>query len=979
MRIDAAVEGEEPDSVDAPAGIPRRVVTEVAFVLVEVLGDIDINDHAMLAAYDEVVAAAATNDRGFWASAEALGVEPGVAMYALMQANALVQLASGRDAGDGAWYVASMIQISSFPPGADTDLLRAVADAVVPFVDATDEDDPGDAEEAGDRLIDLGLLVEARGLRSRAVRVALVAMNLMPVRAGRFGEAVALAKRSLAHAGPLERAVALFRGAQFAAQSATTAAERVESLDCATVAVAAAAALSPDVLADLAPSLDVFPDLRSVATVARVVRDPDAPEEAVRAARGFLENVADLELDEFVTRLSLAWTLTAEVENARLALDPPADERIAETSWRTFALRHPAFARSVPDSSSITRTSEADELALVLAHEVTHVLCMASSIGLALLALRTAALDRELVLWTFLPDAGEVATRPAPLQEGQILALAEAEQGLEIAAKARVLQAVWTPWFEGLAMFVELCADPVDDEATSMVTDVISNLVDVFPTQDASEPEDVWATYSTALEAAERRYAGAMRRIGRDRLRAYLDTDIDRYLPGYLMVRSIVSAWRTSVVAPLSGSEASRILLSLTRQGTAEAIPDLSLPLAAFAAEAEQRARSWLRQLPLISAANLRAALENYQRDETAAAGRWKNGSYEAVDAAADAEETFDRFRTWVRRAARSLAGNRAPLARVPNADPECQGVMEACAAALELAEVRQVLLAEDYLKLSLGRVAIMPIGSVSAPFWLNERSRSLAVYVRTRERDDAHGKPSYNFHVMPLEAEAFDALRTKAREGARRLRVDRVAVLLADDDGFFAGRNLMLYTLDDWIHVVRRGLLTGSQEAASTTAAIQARFAPVGLLRHETDVVAPAHALGQRTVDWIDRVREWSFEATAFEIQPWVRRVRAVAAEIASPAGDGATRHAWTQLAELLPQPLVERLRQTGFDSLRDIDPSWLGEVIAGFDATGRDRAESAWLDAHASQLADALGTALFTRDDAGRWDVAAPLNSER
>ena len=139
-----------------------------------------------------------------------------------------------------------------------------------------------------------------------------------------------------------------------------------------------------------------------------------------------------------------------------------------------------------------------------------------------------------------------------------LLALAEAEQGLDIATTARVLHTVWTPWLEGLAMFVELCAGPVDDEATSLVPDVISNLVDVFPGSDANGPQAISAAFSATRDAAERRFAAAMRRIGGDRLRAYIDTDIDRYLPGYLLARSVVSAWRNTFGAPLIGSQASR-------------------------------------------------------------------------------------------------------------------------------------------------------------------------------------------------------------------------------------------------------------------------------------------------------------------------------------------------------------------------------------------------------------------------------------
>lgn len=227
-------------------------------------------------------------------------------------------------------------------------------------------------------------------------------------------------------------------------------------------------------------------------------------------------------------------------------------------------------------------------------------------------------------------------------------------------------------------------------------------------------------------------------------------------------------------------------------------------------------------------------------------------------------------------------------------------------------------------------------------PFWLNERSRSLAVFVRTRERDDEHGKPSYNGHIVPLDGEAFAALAAKAKAGARRLRVDRVAVLSHDDDGFFGGRNLLLYTLDDWIRVERRSLLNGSEEASSTTATIRARFVPVRLLRYEADVVAPAHALAQRTLDWLRGVPEWTLDGIAVDLEPWVGRVRQVATALVRPPRIEPNQYGWAQLADVLPSALVEGLARSGFDTLRVIDSSWVGEVIGALNATGPDRSRS-------------------------------------
>src|SRR5262249_53885527 len=140
----------------------------------------------------------------------------------------------------------------------------------------------------------------------------------------------------------------------------------------------------------------------------------------------------------------------------------------------------------------------------------------------------------------------------AQLSDGDAGALFRAEQNVELALKAKILQDVWTPWFEGLAMFGEMAADPTHhDERHSPVTEALRNLIDFHgQPHEGERVSDAFLKYISEFEA---RCSQAISRLGPARLRAYADVTDVPYLAGYIAVRAVVAAWRARRPQGVSG------------------------------------------------------------------------------------------------------------------------------------------------------------------------------------------------------------------------------------------------------------------------------------------------------------------------------------------------------------------------------------------------------------------------------------------
>jgi hypothetical protein len=687
------------------------------------------------------------------------------------------------------------------------------------------------------------------------------------------------------------------------------------------------------------------------------------------------------ELAEFISQLAI------HLENARRELEPRPDAQAAETRWATWAFEYPPFQRAVPHGASLQRETGLQEVFLTVAHETIHVLSMGSALGRAVVALRLALLEIEFRLWTFMGPADPEGFRSAgvaPLVDGEITALAQAEQALEISRKLQILQDVWGPWLEGVAMFGELAATSPDDPWASLVTQVLANLMEEETVLETAErrgmrPSEVIADRQAH---ADQIYEAAGRHQAESRLRELLADYPTKYLAGYFTVRSVVSRWRRTYGSGLSAQMAFRVLLHLTRFGTAETVPDLALSPDAFRERALAGLRDWVDQLGSVTRNDLDHFRQPPEGFEVPL--QWRGGRLAAAPAAgADLyRATLEDLTSSRDRALLTLTEPLADLDRVSDAGDETRELLEAAAQALSLQRFSLTDPDADpgLIERMLGRTAVMPIGRVRSPFWLVQPSSWLVVLLRTT--DPPQGEPLHQLVASQLsDQEAAELEREMQVRRDSRMTVARVADIAdpqVSPEFRGAGINYLVFAYGDWVHVEPRGVAFGSTSAIPETLVTQARerIQPDAILDFESDLTSEGRAGAQRTRQWLENVDRWTAEGQEYEAGRWAAHVQKLADEVLDRTSHLENELASTGLLSMMvgeakAPVLVER----GLEVLRPMDARWIGEVARVFAASSRGPVTSSFLDDHAVEVNECLGP-VFIRDAQG-WDVR-PIGEE-
>ena len=105
-------------------------------------------------------------------------------------------------------------------------------------------------------------------------------------------------------------------------------------------------------------------------------------------------------------------------------------------------------------------------------------------------------------------------------------------------------------------MFLELGSDPSEGDVSSLIGDVLANLVDVYLPGAADgefDVDQIDALLSGARSETERLYTDLLATSARPRLRHYLGSRWSKYGPGYLAVRGVLATWRRTLGRPISG------------------------------------------------------------------------------------------------------------------------------------------------------------------------------------------------------------------------------------------------------------------------------------------------------------------------------------------------------------------------------------------------------------------------------------------
>lgn len=658
--------------------------------------------------------------------------------------------------------------------------------------------------------------------------------------------------------------------------------------------------------------------------------------------------------------------LIVHLERARESLLPDRTDKAIVTSWTTGSFEHYAYRNAIPHSRSMLRERDLDQIVLLIGHELSHVMALRGQIGVALTALRAAAAELAARLWRYSPSQipTSISLLTPPLETTELHALATAEQILAVARKRQILQATWSPWLEGIASFAELAVNPSANDFASDIGEVLLNCVDdAFQGEGADVTFDEW--FRDRSSVSETMYVQAQSNDGPARLRGYIDTHRDKYLAGYLVVRSIVSLWRHRLGAHLNGADAYRLLLHRTCFGTRFAIPDLSLPVARFAEEAEDRMLQWVIDLASTHAEDIAAVLNNY------GSGTWLNNRLVQNPATDEPPISDDEARQWLQDSVTA-----ALQTNTRETDDNVERVADAGVATQRPIAAHQPnhRVADLAARLIISQRRVLVLGRVSCPFWLDSATGRLVCIIRATEHQQSDGRSSYDGMVTPVPESSLEELRSEMnRLRASRMTIHRVVDLvpnLFDEDRVF-GRQALALTYGNWMFVQNRGIFTGLDSVAqSWIDDIRTRISPPEFLAAEYELAAFT-STARRVLEWSRSVSEWTVDGIALNrpTDRWVDHVGNLAAEVIDRADGDPTveRRVGRRLLEAAfgPGDLVEGLVEHGIRFLDDDDPTRRSLLV---DAAFRSAFEPSvveWLTAEAGS-ADRI----FARIG-DKWDI--------
>jgi len=656
------------------------------------------------------------------------------------------------------------------------------------------------------------------------------------------------------------------------------------------------------------------------------------------------ERISTVPFDDWIANSKALWNAQIwdqELDKARLALETAAAAKSAHADWTKWTLEHPAYRRAVPHLRSFLREAEFDRLLLVLTHEMTHVLSLLGGIGTSLTSLRVAAFDTELRLWSLVEgndvDALEeriASEGAAPLADGEAALLFRAQHGIELTLKARALQDVWLPWFEGLAIFSELADPALDLASNGWVTEAIRNLVDFYPPQDAvGSPELIEAAYKELASQIESQSSAAIERSGPARLREYLKIKDIPYLAGYLAVRGVVSAWRATVSRALTGTETFNMLLHATRFSTFDAVPDLSIPTDVFYRSALQNMCTWVGQLAKISREDIERFLAPVEGARPFFS--WKGNHLEESKKSWSAQT--DELLQIIRRQlgeALSSAVRQEDLDRFADAHEFVRMALGSLRKKLRT-EIEDVL--DQRAALVDGLAAsgsILPIGRTAAKFFLNVDEKAseayLATQIRTTEDHVTNHQPSINGFWFPIDFSSGEQIKANYRKlGSPRMEVTRVIDLA----GYIWGdgarpSHVLVFSYGDWLEIyganpaIQNRLGENPDKKASFAKLVRTRLYGRAVERAEADLIARGEITARRTLNWIDRSKSWAFAEYRVNAEPWVGHIRSLAQLVLRKETrlHNQTEAARSLLSSLFGDAcLAEDIVKSGFENLTE------------------------------------------------------------
>jgi hypothetical protein len=442
-------------------------------------------------------------------------------------------------------------------------------------------------------------------------------------------------------------------------------------------------------------------------------------------------------------------------------------------SWHDLTLQHQNLLQAVPlQQSLVIDVDRTGELVLELTHEIAHAYCLLGPIGWAITAFRVAAHCCELLI-----DSSNTAGRADGLADlGNNPALLElAEIQLASSYRSALHEAIWTPWLEGVAQYIEMLADPKDDPREIMaIHEAVRSLVDFPFTPAAGESLEAF-TRRYGQESAKRFedfYAEALNRASRLRQIGYLQPNARRevYLFGYLLVRSVVARWEVTLGRRIEPVKAAKLLLNATRNGTHGLDWGLECDPDDFYEHASKVFQEWVAVIAAIDRESLETFFEDVPSDSRGHKYHWKDGRPRRVSA--DGEQARAAiYSSWTafQHACAGLVAGKGLRHTAPSTG----------LGARVATEHRQVI--ADLFAHYLETISLLPVGKDMSRLVLFNDGRALVcprTYVGLEQPKHDDSLPRYSVRSFALAggaAETESLRRACGRLGTARLYVTRI------------------------------------------------------------------------------------------------------------------------------------------------------------------------------------------------------------
>jgi hypothetical protein len=621
----------------------------------------------------------------------------------------------------------------------------------------------------------------------------------------------------------------------------------------------------------------------------------------------------------------------AVIDDLRLKLGggvPPSDTSM---TWHDLSLEHRGLISAVPLGRALVADPErTGELVLELVHEITHAYCLLGPIGWAHRAYRAGISYLEMLM----AHGSAAPTWPNAMPTLPAAAALLAQRQLATLLRSEMLVAVWTPWLEGVAVYMELLCDPKDDpNEINLPFTAVRSLID-FPSLERrpSETDDeLHERYGDHVAAEfEAFYSSVCRRKSRVRHLAYLRQDDEGtiYLTGYLLVRSIVARWEHTLGHRLSPVRAAKLLLDATRNGSMAAIPPLDTPLEEFIDACYERMASWLQRIADLDRESLSTFLQSVRRHEGSRMTSWLTGRPQTVepDSTVEIEEFTRQYEALRDGAAQWIFGEPAP------ADPEDR-LAQHYAAYRDLCEVQNRLagilpVGRDYARLLLGadgRTTVCPrtYAGIIPPTADNAGQLADPRYsVASFFLQDPGQLPELRRLCAVLETSRVLVTRVVDLVGNRRMPAGSSYVYLGLDTAWnhirlgYVGQELG----EEWEDIndliaarVNAGALTGDE--ATTLASLQ-------FLAQRYEGVAPASGLAE--------------SARGFDRTEYARTVGLSACALAFSADPELVEKCFEATTPEQLNQLAQYLHKTGWDEAGDLDigEATLASIVASTES---------------------------------------------